>query len=109
VNNAPDSLKTQKNYTMLGQVSDDYGLSKLQIVYYEKDKPQTAKRGILNVKDLYDQFVFAFPSQLPVAQGVSYDYYLRFSTMTLCTISRARVLLFFSDRIATDSENKMRC
>jgi hypothetical protein len=50
VNNAPDSLKTQKNYTMLGQVSDDYGLSKLQIVYYEKDKPQTAKRGILNVK-----------------------------------------------------------
>jgi hypothetical protein len=66
VNNAPDSLKVSKNY-VLGQVSDDYGLSKLQIVYYEKDKPQTQKRGFISVKkDIYDQFVFAFTSNLPV-------------------------------------------
>ncbi len=106
VNNAPDSLKTQKNY-VLGQVSDDYGLSKLQIVYYEKDKPQTAKRGILNVKkDLYDQFVFAFPSQLPVEQGVSYDYYFEvFDNDALHNFKSTRSSVF-SDRIATDSEKQ---
>src|SRR3970040_2917754 len=36
VNTAPDSLKVEKNY-VLGQISDDYGLSKLQVVYYEKE------------------------------------------------------------------------
>lgn len=49
VNNAPDSLKVNKNY-VLGQVSDDYGLSKLQIVYYPKDKPNTVKKGLLTLK-----------------------------------------------------------
>jgi len=65
----------KKSY-VLGQVSDDYGLSRLQVVYYPKDKPNSAKRGTIAVKrDVYDQFVFAFPSNLPVEQGVSYEYY----------------------------------
>jgi hypothetical protein len=45
VNNAPDSLKVAKNY-VLGQISDDYGLSKLQVVYYERKKQTTASDGI---------------------------------------------------------------
>ncbi|WP_321539669.1 hypothetical protein [Flavobacterium piscinae] len=36
VNNAPDSLRMEKNI-LIGQVSDDIGLSKLQIVYYPKN------------------------------------------------------------------------
>jgi len=72
VNNAPDSLKVNKNY-VLGQVSDDYGLSKLQIVYYPKDKPTAAKHPAITVKrDVYDQIVFSFPSNLPVEEGRSY-------------------------------------
>ena len=45
VNQAPDSLKTEKKY-LIGQVSDDYGLSRLQIVYYESEnhKPRVAER-----------------------------------------------------------------
>ena len=46
VNPAPDSLKLGTNY-YVGQIADDYGLSKLQIVYYPKDKPTNAKRGTL--------------------------------------------------------------
>jgi hypothetical protein len=34
----------------LGQVADDYGLSKLQVVYYPKSKPEAAKRGTIPVK-----------------------------------------------------------
>jgi hypothetical protein len=69
VNNAPDSLKVAKNY-VLGQISDDYGLSKLQVVYYEREKPQTARRGTIAVeKSAFDQFIFV--SVIPVEQGVS--------------------------------------
>ncbi|TGD58640.1 DUF4175 family protein [Flavobacterium humi] len=72
---APDSLKGTKNY-VLGQISDDYGFSKLQVVYYPKNKPTDVKRGTIAIKnDVYDQFVFAFPSNLNIDAGVSYEYY----------------------------------
>ena len=75
VNNAPDSLKVDKNY-VVGQVADDYGLSKLNIVYYPKDRPSDTKRGSIAVKaDVNDRFVFQFPSNLPVLEGVTYDYF----------------------------------
>lgn len=106
VGNAPDSLKIEKNY-VLGQVSDDYGLSKLQVVYFPKDKPNFAKRGTIAVKrDVYDQFVFAFPSNLPVEEGVSYEYYFEiFDNDALHNYKSAKSSVF-SNRIATESEKE---
>jgi len=75
VQQAPDSLKL-KNTMILGQVSDDYGLTKLQVVFYPKDKPNAVRRGNLSVsKNSFDQFVYNFPAGLNVEQGVDYDYY----------------------------------
>lgn len=72
---APDTLKINKDY-IIGQLSDDYGFSKLQVVYYPKDKPQLVKRGTLPVKNqTVDQFVYSFPNGLNVEKGVVYDYY----------------------------------
>lgn len=106
VNNAPDSLKVAKNY-VLGQVSDDYGLSKLQIVYYEKDKPQSQKRAAIAVKkDIYDQFVFAFPSNLPVEQGTAYEYYFEvFDNDAIHNFKSSKSAVFYY-RIATDQEKE---
>ena len=106
VGNAPDSLKIEKNY-LLGQVSDDYGLSKLQIVYYPKDKLANAKRATIAVKrDVYDQFVFAFPSNLPVEEGVSYEYYFEiFDNDALHNFKSTKSSTFFN-RIATESEKE---
>lgn len=106
VNNAPDSLKVAKNY-VLGQVSDDYGLSKLQIVYYEKDKPQSQKKAIIAVKkDIYDQFVFAFPSNLPVEQGIAYEYYFEvFDNDAIHNYKSSKSAVFYN-RIATDQEKE---
>ena len=106
VNHAPDSLKVEKDY-VLGQISDDYGLSKLQIVYYEKDRPQTSKRGIIAVKkDTYSQFVFSFPGTLPVTQGVSYEYYFEVFDNDAIHHFKSTKSSVFSDRIATDSEKE---
>lgn len=106
VNHAPDSLKVPKNY-VLGQVSDDYGLSKLQIVYYEKNQPQTQKRGFISVKkDIYDQFIFAFPSNLPVEQGIAYEYYFEvFDNDAIHNYKSSRSAVFYN-RIETDQEKE---
>lgn len=106
VNNAPDSLKAEKNY-VLGQISDDYGLLKLHVVYYEKDKPQTAKRGVIAIKKAnYDQFIFSFPSTLPVEQGVSYEYYFEvFDNDAIHNYKSTKSSIFFN-RIVTDEEKQ---
>ena len=106
VNNAPDSLKMDKSY-VLGQISDDYGLYRLQIVYYPKNKPEASKRGTIAVKsNLYDQFIFAFPSSLPVEQGVSYDYYFEVFDNDAIHNFKSTKSSVFSNRIATDEEKQ---
>ena len=106
VNNAPDSLKVNKTF-LLGQVSDDYGLSKLQIVYYPKDKPNLAKRGTIKVKkDIYDQFVFSFPSLLPVEEGVTYDFYFEIFDNDAIHNLKSTKSSVFSNRINTESEKQ---
>ncbi|HEY6143152.1 MAG TPA: hypothetical protein VIV55_06935, partial [Flavobacterium sp.] len=106
VNNAPDSLKIDKNY-VLGQISDDYGLSRLQVVYYPKNKPELVKRGTIAVKsNLYDQFIFAFPSSLPVEQGVSYEYYFEvFDNDAIHNFKSTKSSVFYN-RIGTDEEKE---
>ncbi|MDC8005093.1 DUF4175 family protein [Aureisphaera galaxeae] len=70
-----DSTDSQVNY-FLGQVSDDYGLTKLQVVYYpvgEEDAKET--QSIPVSTNNVDQFVFTFPGNLLLQDGVSYEYY----------------------------------
>lgn len=75
VSAAPDSLKLKKN-VILGEVSDDYGLTKLQVVYYPKDNPNAAKRANLPVKrEAVDRFYYTFPDGLNLPDGVTYEYY----------------------------------
>ncbi|WP_264535650.1 DUF4175 family protein [Flavobacterium sp. N1736] len=104
VSPAPDSLKLDKNY-VLGRLSDDYGLSKLQIVYYERNKPQTAKRGTIPVKQtVFDQFVFNFPSNLAVEEGVSYEYYFEVFDNDAPHGFKSTKSSVFSDRVSTTDE-----
>ena len=106
VNNAPDSLKVAKNY-VLGQVSDDYGLSKLQIVYYPKEKPNETKRGTIAVKkEIYDQFVFAFPSNLSIEEGVNYEYYFEIFDNDAPHNYKSSKSAVFSHRESTDAEKE---
>lgn len=104
VSPAPDSLKLDKNY-VLGRLGDDYGLSKLQIVYYERNKPNAAKRGIIPVKQaVFDQFVFSFPSNLAVEEGVSYEYYFEVFDNDAPHGFKSTKSSVFSDRVATIDE-----
>ncbi|MFH6950181.1 hypothetical protein ACHRV6_16930 [Flavobacterium sp. FlaQc-51] len=104
VSPAPDSLKLDKNY-VLGRLGDDYGLSKLQVVYYERNKPNTAKRGTIPVKaGVFDQFVFNFPSNLAVQEGVSYEYYFEVFDNDAPHGFKSTKSSVFSDRVSTTDE-----
>lgn len=75
VSSAPDSLKLKKEI-ILGEVSDDYGLTKLQVVFYPKDNPNAVRRGNLPVKrETVDRFYYTFPNGLNIEPGVAYEYY----------------------------------
>lgn len=72
---APDSLKL-KSKMMIGQVADDHGLSKLQVVFYPKGNPSAVRKANLAInKQAVDQFIYSFPNGLSIEQGVNYEYY----------------------------------
>lgn len=106
VGHAPDSLKLGTNYCV-GQISDDYGLSRLQVVYYPKDKLANAKRGTIAIKPAaFDQFIFSFPSSLPVQSGIVYEYYFEvFDNDAIHHFKRTKSAVF-SSRLATAEEKE---
>ena len=101
---APDSLNVSNSF-VIGQVSDDYGISKLQIIYYDRKNPSQVKRGIItNIKGSFDQFVFSFPGNLPVTEGVDYEYYFEvFDTDALHNFKSSKSSVF-SNRVVTEEE-----
>ncbi|PVX45863.1 hypothetical protein C8C85_1670 [Flavobacterium sp. 103] len=106
ITKAPDSLNVESSY-FVGQIADDYGLSRLQIVYYESGKPLSAKRGTIAVKhDTFDQIVFNFPSNLDVEKGVNYDFYFEvFDNDAIHHFKSSRSTVF-SNRILSDEEKQ---
>ena len=72
-----DSIDQQSLY-FYGQVSDDYGLSKLQMVYYpEGDEENKIVEPLALSKSNFDEFVTAFPNQLNLKEGVNYELYFQ--------------------------------
>lgn len=70
-----DSTNSQLAY-YLGRVSDDYGLTSLQLVYYPSGNKEQVNIEKLPVgNSTFDQFFYSFPNELPLEEGASYEYY----------------------------------
>lgn len=75
VQSKPDSTNSQRIF-FLGQVSDDYGLTKLRLVYFPGGDEKQAKVQPLPLnKANFDQFAFTFPGALTLEEGTTYEYY----------------------------------
>lgn len=106
VENLPDSLKSEKKF-LLGQISDDYGLHKLEIVFYTKENPQAQKRASIAIKGKqFDQFVFSFPSNLPVEQGKDYEYFFEVRDNDVLHNYKATRSVVFSSRVLSDNQKQ---
>ena len=72
--NNKDTSKSPRQF--IGQVSDDYGLSKLQMVYYEAHNPQIQKVCAIGISKANIQtFFYLFPDSLSVNKGINYELF----------------------------------
>ena len=69
-------LTTQDFAQFAGQVSDDYGISKLELVYFDADNPQNVKRHTLPIAAANVQtFFYQFPEGVDLRRGLKYELY----------------------------------
>ena len=72
-----DSIK-RGDAIFAGQVSDDYGLSRLEVVYYNQETPKEISIIPLPVNSENIQtFYYQFPDKLIIEEGVNYELYFR--------------------------------
>lgn len=102
-----DSLDNQTLY-FFGQVSDDYGLSKLQMVYYPTERPEERKYEQMTVsKSNFDEFVSAFPNQLNLEEGVNYELFFQvFDNDAIHNFKSAKSTVFSYRKLTKDEEEQ---
>src|SRR5699024_8579902 len=72
-----DTLEDEKMY-FHGRISDDYGLTKLELVYYKTNaENQKQKRNITINKSNFDEFLYVFPDTLNLDRGEAYEFYFQ--------------------------------
>ncbi|RXP64416.1 hypothetical protein EC396_00100 [Lutibacter sp. HS1-25] len=75
VNSDIDSI-TNGPVQFFGQISDDYGLNKVQLVYYNKNLPNALKTALISVpKSTFAEFYYIFPNGLEIENGIDYEFY----------------------------------
>lgn len=103
-----DTLDQQSLY-FYGQASDDYGLRKLQLVYYPSGDERAKKIETIAVsKSTFDEFVSAFPNQLNIEAGISYDLYFEvYDNDAINNFKSAKSSIFtYRKRTQDEEENK---
>lgn len=72
-----DTLDLQTLY-FYGQVSDDHGFSKLQLVYYPSDDESNKKYEAISLSSSnISEFITAFPNNLDISEGIPYELYFQ--------------------------------
>lgn len=102
-----DSIDHQSLY-FYGQASDDYGLSKLQLVYYPSDDESKKVTAAISIsKSNFSDFVSAFPNQLTLEEGVSYQLYFEvFDNDVLHNYKRTKSSVFSYRKLTKEEEEQ---
>lgn len=102
-----DSIDGRSLY-FYGQVSDDYGLSKLQMVYYPEGKEDQKQLEPITInKSNFDEFVSAFPNQLNLQEGVNYEMYFQvFDNDVLHNFKSVKSSVFSYRKLTKDEEEQ---
>ncbi len=72
-----DSI-TRGNAQFFGQISDDHGISKLELVYGEENNTQNTNNQIINInKEAIQTFFHEFPNNLKLKEKTNYELYFQ--------------------------------
>lgn len=88
-----------------GQISDDYGLKKLQMVYYDLSKPDDKKTLTIPIqKNTIQTFLYSLPDSLLQEKGAVYELYFQVFDNDGVNGSKKSVSQTFSFKNKTDAE-----
>ncbi|VAW25364.1 liver stage antigen, putative, partial [hydrothermal vent metagenome] len=60
----------------IGQLGDDYGLKKLQLIYFDKSNQKQLKKHQINIpKSTFTDFYYVFPEGISIEKGIEYEFY----------------------------------
>jgi hypothetical protein len=89
----------------VGQISDDYGLDKLQLVYYVERTPETMKTQVITISNANVQtIIHQFPGDLELEKGVNYELYFEVFDNDKVNGKKSAKSKVFSYRQNTDGE-----
>ncbi|PKD21600.1 hypothetical protein APR41_01015 [Salegentibacter salinarum] len=72
-----DSIDKSTQY-FYGKLSDDYGLNRLNLVYYIENKEDSLKKQEITIsKTAFDEFHYTFPGDLDLEPGETYNFYFQ--------------------------------
>jgi len=102
-----DSVDQQTLY-FFGQVSDDYGLSKMQLVYYPLgEEHEKVVEPIPIAKSNFNEFIGNFPNQLKIKEGISYELYFQvFDNDALHNFKSVKSNVFSYRKLTKEEEEK---
>ncbi|MBV1923430.1 MAG: hypothetical protein KUG68_05295 [Flavobacteriaceae bacterium] len=107
VESKKDSTDSQKVY-FFGKVSDDYGLTKLQLIYYPVgDESQKEVKPLTISSNNFDEFVHSFPGDIILKDGVAYEYYFEvFDNDVLHNYKSSKSSMYFFKKLTQDEKEK---
>lgn len=100
VQSKTDSIDDQTIY-FLGKLSDDYGLSRLNLVYKKtNDNVENRIKLPLSSSNFY-QFTYRFPGDLNLEKGTSYEYYFEvYDNDKINNLKRSKSALFVYNKLS---------
>ena len=103
-----DSVDLQSLY-FYGQVSDDYGFSKLQLIYYpSEDEKNKQFENIPISNSNISEFISAFPNNLNIEAGIAYNLYFQVFDNDLVNRYKNTKSKVFSYRKRTKDEEEQK-
>ncbi|ALJ05603.1 hypothetical protein APS56_10910 [Pseudalgibacter alginicilyticus] len=105
---ATDSLDLQTLY-FYGQVSDDFGFNKLQLVYYPSDNEQDKHYEAIPISNSnIAEFISTFPNNLEILEGMPYTLYFQVFDNDVVNGSKSAKSSFFTYRKRTQTEEEQK-
>ncbi|GGE12949.1 DUF4175 family protein [Psychroflexus salis] len=100
-----DSIEQKTRYFQ-GKASDDYGLTKLQLVYYPSQNPNQKQIEPISIsKGNYAEFLYVFPNQkIELTEGETYTYYFEVYDNDGVNGSKKTKSTYFNFRKSTQQE-----
>jgi len=104
VKSSLDSI-SDKERLFIGQISDDYGLKKLQVVYYDQLNPDNKQfQEVVIQKKSLETFFYELPDSLLSKKGVYYELYFEVFDNDGVNGSKKAISRKFSFKNKTDNE-----